>query len=155
MAALPPSSIGGISNSSIASGTANAPGSGQIGTLVRNWLHYDNMASTFYKQANSARQLRDQYDTRIIQHLRTSGMENAVIQINGGHINVVEERNPRTLSLTRIEELLHSYFGKKGGMDETGKIMSYIREHRGVDVVKRLKKSGNSAPVPPPPGSGT
>lgn len=136
---------------------AGAPGSGQIGSFVRNWLHYDNLASSFYRQANKARQLRDQYESRIIQHLRGAGMENAIIQINGGHMNVVEERNPRTLSLTRIEELLHAYFLKRGGKDETADIMTYIRGHRGVDVVKKLKRSGATPALPPlpaPPGGG-
>lgn len=84
-------------------------------------------------------------------------MENAIIQINGGHMNVVEERNPRTLSLTRIEELLHGYFLKRGGKDETGEIMAYIRGHRGVDVVKKLKRSGAAQALPPlpaPPAAG-
>jgi hypothetical protein len=136
---------------------AGAPDSGQVGTLVRSWLHYDNLASSLYRQANKARQLRDEYEERIITYLRQAGMENAVIQINGGHMNVVEEKNPKALSLTRIEELLHGYFLKKGGRDETNEIMSYIRGHRGVDICKKLRKSGMGQPALPAlprPGTG-
>lgn len=130
--------------------------SGQIGNLVRSWLHYDNLASSLYKQATRARQMRDQFEERIILHLRSAGMENAIIQINGGTLNVVEEKNPKTLSLTRIEELLHGYFIKRGGRDETGEIMSYLRSHRGIEIFKKLKKNGlpqSTLPPLPAPGS--
>lgn len=138
---------------------AAASDSGQIGTLVRNWLHYDNLASSFYKQANKARQLRDQFEGRIIRYLETTGMKNAIIQIGGGHMSIVEERNPKTLSLVRVEELLHSYFEKRGGKDETGEIMSHIRSNRGVDVVQKLRKYGTGQPalqpLPGPTGAST
>ena len=136
---------------------AGGPDSGQIGSFVRHWLHYDNLASSLYRQANKARQLRDQYEERIITYLRQAGMENAVIQISNGHMNVVEEKTPKALSLTRIEELLHGYFAKRGGRDETNEIMNYLRGYRGVDIAKRLRKSGGVATtvpsLPPVPGS--
>ena len=125
--------------------------SGQIGVFVRNWLHYDTLASSLYKQATRARQVKDEFEVKIIDDLRSKHMENAVIQINSGLLNVVEERSPRTLSLVRIEEILHKYFLKKGAMkDDTAEIMNFIRTNRGYDVSKKLRKSG-AAPLPPPP----
>jgi len=115
-----------------------------ISTFVRSWLHYDNMASSFYKQANRARQLKEDFEKKILELLRVKRMENAIIQINGGRLSVTEERNPKTLSLIRIEELLHGYYAQRGGHDETTEIMNYIRANRGIDVNKRLKKTGIS-----------
>ena len=127
---------------------------GQIGTFVRSWLHYDTLASSLYKQATTARQVKDKFEGNVIDYLRTNRMENAVIQINNGTLNVIEERNPKALSLMRIEELLHKYFQKKGlGKDDTGEIMNYIRTNRGYDVNKKLRKSGMT--VPPLPTLGT
>ena len=130
---------------------------GELAGFVRNWLHYDSLASSLYKQANRARQVRDDFETKVLDELRNQRMENAIIQINNGTLNVVEERNPRALSLVRIEELLHKYFHKKGhGHDETKEIMNYIRGNRGYDVSKKLKKSvgPNLPPLPPPPQHG-
>lgn len=126
----------------------------QISTFVRSWLHYDNLASSFYKQANRARQLKEEFETKILAILKSRRMENAVIQINGGRLTVGEERNPKTLSLVRIEELLHGYFEEHGGRDETTDIMNYVRANRGVDIYKKLKKSGgtNLPPLPGPAG---
>lgn len=130
---------------------------GELGGLVRNWLHYDSLASSLYKQANRARQVKDDFETKVLDELRNQRMENAIIQINNGTLNVVEERNPRSLSLVRIEELLHKYFHKKGhSHDETKEIMNYIRANRGYDVSKKLKKSAGPSlpPLPQPPQHG-
>lgn len=132
---------------------------GLIGSFVRNWLHYDGLASSFYRQSTRARQVRDDFETKIIDTLRNNRMENAVIQINGGHLNLVEERNPRQLTLPRIEELLRGYYARRGGKDETPEIMAYIRGNREVDTVVKLRKSSTvGSPLPPlpaPPGEGT
>jgi hypothetical protein len=129
---------------------------GLIGSLVRNWLHYDGLASSFYRQSTRARQVRDDFESKIIDTLQRNRMENAVIQINGGHLNLVEERNPRQLTLPRIEELLRGYYARRGGKDETPEIMTYIRGNREVDTVVKLRKSTSvGSPLPPlpaPPG---
>ena len=113
-----------------------------IGTFVRYWLHYNNLASSFYKQFGSARKVRDDYEKQIIGTLQKNGMEKATIQIGGGQLNVVDKREPLPLSLTKIEELLHGYFRQRGGKDETMDVMTFIRANRGYTVTKSIKQSG-------------
>lgn len=130
-----------------------------IATNVRNWLHYDTLASSLYKQATRARQVRDEFETKVINTLHEQRMENAVIQINSGVLHVVEERTPRTLTFTGIEQMLHMYFQHKGAgtRDDTKDIMNFFRKHRGYTTLKRLRKSGgvSAPPLPPPPGQGS
>jgi hypothetical protein len=113
-----------------------------IGTYVRYWLHYSNMASSFFKQFGAVRKIRDDYEKQIIANLQQNNMEKATIQINNGRIHVVEKKEPNPLSLTRIEELLHGYYKQKGGKDETLDIMTFIRANRGYTSNKSLKQSG-------------
>ena len=113
-----------------------------IGTAVRYFLHYSNLASSFYKQYGSAKKVKDEYEQQIINTLRQSGMEKATIQINGGQITVVDKREPNQLSLTKIEELLHGYFRQKGGQDQSLDIMTFIRSNRGYTMNKYLKQTG-------------
>lgn len=126
-----------------------------VATYVRSWLHYDTLSSSLYKQANRARQVRDEFEAKVIDDLHARHMENAVIQINSGLLRVVEERSPRTLTIARIDELLQMYFQRKGpgAKDESKDIMNFIRTHRGYDTSKRLRKSGgvSAPPLPPPP----
>ena len=112
-----------------------------IGTYVRYWLHYKNLASSLYKQFGAARKVQDDYEKQVISTLQRSGMEKATIQINGGNIHVADKREPNPLSLTRIEELLHGYYRQKGGKDETIDIMTFLRANRGYSLSKSLKQS--------------
>ena len=113
-----------------------------IGTYVRYWLHYGNMASSFFKQFGSVRKIRDDYEKEILTILQKNGMEHATIQINQGQIRVVDKREPNPLTLSKVEELLHGYFRQRGGKDETMDVMTYIRSNRGYTITKNLKQSG-------------
>ena len=121
-----------------------------IGTFVRYWLHYNNLASSFYKQFGSARKVRDDYEKQIISTLQKNGMEKATIQIGGGQLNVVDKREPLPLSLTKIEELLHGYFRQRGGKDETMDVMTFIRANRGYTIAKSIRQSGMPSSGAPP-----
>lgn len=125
----------------------------EIGFLVRNWVHYDNLATGFYRQTVNSRNVRDEFETKIMDSLRSSNMENAVIQIAGGRIIVQEERHNQPLSLTRIEELLNMYFVNRNLPNDTGNIMKFIKKQRGFEIKKKLRKQTGAQPssLPPPP----
>jgi hypothetical protein len=120
-----------------------------IGTYVRYWLHYDGLASSFYKQFGSARKVKEGYENQIIGTLEKNGMEKATIQIGGGHLRVSQRKEPNPLSLSKMEELLHSYYRQRGGKDETLDIMTFMRANRGYTTVKSLRKSGTNPPQTP------
>jgi Family of unknown function (DUF5760) len=124
----------------------NGGDSGNLGTYVRYWLHYSDLASSFYKQFGGVRKIRDDYEKQIITSLEKNGMEKATIQIGGGQLRVSQRREPNPLTLAKIEELLHLYYRQKGGRDETMDMMTFIRANRGYTTVKSLKKSGTNPP---------
>jgi len=120
-----------------------------IGTYVRYWLHYTNLASTFFKQFGSVRKIRDDYEKQVINLLQTNGMEKATIQINQGQIRVIDKRDPNPLTLSKLEELLHAYYRQRGGKDETLDIMTFIRANRGYTISKSLRQTGMPTPKQP------
>ena len=130
-----------------------APNPNDLAHLVRNYIHYDNLATGLYRQTVNARKVRDNFETNILSNLRTRNMENAIIQIAGGRLVVHEERHNQPITLGRMEELLHAYFISHNIQDDTPNIMKYIKKQRGYEVIKRLKKqSGPPAdPLPPAP----
>lgn len=115
----------------------------QLGNWVRNYVHYDNLASSLQKQLQNARKVKDDFESKIISSLEASNMSNAVIQIAGGKLTLAEEKHANALTLTRLEELLHNYYKSQGrqATDETTDIMKYIKAERGSDTTKKLKKS--------------
>jgi hypothetical protein len=128
--------------------------SGALGHNVRSYLHYDQLAATFYKQSAKARQLAGDYEQKVMEQLEQSRMSHAIIQIGGGHLNVIEERTPRCLTLKSIEYMLHTFYSKKGHSvrDETDDIIKFIRANRGSDNKKKLKKTQSGGALPPVPG---
>jgi hypothetical protein len=117
----------------------------EFANLVRNWVHYDNLATNLNRQVQNARKLKDEFEQQIIGMLKGSKMEKAVIQIAGGRLLVGEEKHTNPLTITRIEELLHAYYGRKpvGTTDETPEIMKFLRSQRGFETNLRLKKQTN------------
>jgi hypothetical protein len=125
-------------------GGAAADGGGpiqQIGSLVRYWVHYDNMLQGLNKEVKEARDHRKNYETQILQGLHAARLANPVIQITGGRIIVAEERHQAPLSLKSLETLLHQYHRMKPGRpDETRDILNFIKANRTVEVAESLKR---------------
>lgn len=116
-----------------------------LGNLVRNYVHYDNLASSLGKQLQNARKVKDQFEDQIIQSLTQSNMKNAVIQVAGGRLTVGEEKHAQPLTLSRLQELLHGFYASQGrqSTDETQAIMNYIKNERGTTITQKLKKQAN------------
>jgi len=114
-----------------------------LAELIRSWVHFDNLAATFNRQAQQARTAKARWEHDILEYLKSTRMTNAIIQIAGGRLTVHDEKHAHPLTLQRLEQLLHEYYGKKhsGSDDETGEILAFIKNNRGSTLETRLKKS--------------
>lgn len=121
-----------------------------IANLIRNYVHYDNLASNFQKQTQNARIVRDDFERRIINELKAKNMENAIIQIVGGKLKVIEEKHASPLSFKSLESSLHQYYQSKKQTDDTPNVVKFIKEHREFEVVLKLKKIPQLPPQPGP-----
>ena len=118
-----------------------------VGTVVRNWVHYDNLSSTLSRQTTTARNLRDQYELRLWTLLSEKNSQNAVIQISGGRLNFQTEKKVLPITYERLEDGLHEYFKSVGKPDDTAHIMGFLRKHKTIDTKMRLKKTGAALPA--------
>lgn len=128
----------------------------EFASWVRNYVHYDNLAAQYNKQAAGARKLRDDYEGKVIQNLRANNMQNAVIQIAGARLQYSEEKTIPSLSIPRLEQYLHGYFKQKGnGLDETDAILRYVKLQKAADtqLTAKLKKTPTPVALPPAPGA--
>ena len=101
-----------------------------IGTYVRYWLHYSNLASSFFKQFGAARKVRDDYEKQVIQHLQSNGMEKATIQIiKDGKIDSKDIPN-LIVVIQRIYQFIYSLkntkFDAKKRADITATSLKYL-----------------------------
>jgi len=111
-----------------------------LANLIRNYVHYDNLASTLNKQTQNARIVRDDFEQRIITELRNKKMENAIIQIVGGKLKIVEEKTNSPLNYKFLEESLHTYFQNKKISDDTINIVKFVKAQRTNQSSFKLKK---------------
>ena len=117
-----------------------------IGPAVRHWLHYSNLASSFFKQYNSALKIKKEYESSIINTLLQRNMQHATIQISNGQITVQSRKEPVQLSLTQVEKLIGGYYKQRGGKDETKDIMLFVKANRGYNVTNTLKQTSVAPP---------
>lgn len=133
---------------------AAPPQQNDIANYVRHYIHYDNLASNYSKQASGARKLRDDFESKIITNLRANHMEHAIIQISGGaRLQCTEEKTSPSLTLPRLETYLQKYYAQKGsGINETEAIMRFIRLQKQQDtqVTACLKRITSPPPIPGP-----
>lgn len=130
----------------------------ELANLVRNWVHFDNLATSLSKQASNARKLRDDFESTVITMLQSNNMENTTIQIHGGKLLIQNEKHSQPLTFTRLEDQLHKYFLEKrlhnlSSPDETTDILKFLRKNRDVEYSKKLKKVPIVPPLPPLPNS--
>jgi hypothetical protein len=127
------------------SGTGISPiNMGDLGNLVRHWVHFDTLISNFSKQLSDARKERDRYEETILVKLKQANYEKAIIQIEGGRLTVNEEKQHQALTFKLLEELLHLYYRSNtmARRDETTDILKFIKENRTFELLKRLKRQG-------------
>jgi hypothetical protein len=113
----------------------------ELTDAVRHFVHFDNLAETLSKQVTAARNMRSQFEDKVINLLVTSGMRNATLQINGATLQHVSKSRPGDLSWGLIEEQLHMYYKTKGKSDDTKEVMEFLQKHRGTKVQEYLKKT--------------
>jgi hypothetical protein len=127
---------------------AGVPGSSDIqkntedlGKMVRSWVHFDNLAETLTKQVSNARSMRNKFEEAILKLLDSSGLKNAVLQINGANLQRQSQFRSTNLSWGFLEEQLHEYYKTKGKPDETATVLEFLQKHRGGKSVDYLKKT--------------
>lgn len=108
---------------------------------VRHWVHFDNLAESLGKQVQNARTLRGEYETKVLKHLDTTGMKNAVLQINGATLQRSTKSKPIDLSWTYLEDQLKAYYKAKGKADETTSVLDFLQRHRAMKTQEFLKKT--------------
>ncbi len=127
---------------SVTPATSGKPGlPTDFNSWVRHYVHFFNLTRSFQNQTTNARQLKDMYEEKVINALDQANMKHAAIQINGGKIQLVEDKCPAPLTFVSLERLLHDYYRAKGSRhpDETDAIMNFIKQNRKTNINSKLK----------------
>ncbi len=117
------------------------PPQNELVDAVRHWVHFDNLAETLNKQVANVRTKRSEYEEKILKHLESHNMRDAVLQISGAQLQRASTYRSANLSWTLLEEQLHEYYKSRGKADETAAIVDFLQKHRGGKSVDYSKKT--------------
>jgi hypothetical protein len=111
---------------------------------VRGWVHYDNMSAALNKQITNARKQRDAYEEHIHLLLTQHQMQNAVIQISGGQLQLQEEKATAGLTMKALQDSALSFFKGHPEIPNPEKManefVQHMKQERQVTTSLRLKK---------------
>ena len=104
---------------------------------VRNWVHFDNLNAMFSRQIQTARNMRNTFEEKILALLGKTKR----LRIQGAILEPVTKKNNMPLNWTTLEESLHKYYETTQKKDETDSILAFMKENRGSKMVTFLKKT--------------
>ena len=113
----------------------------QLADAIRSWVHFDNMTEHLNKQVSNARNLRNEYENKILHMLESQNMRQTMIKITGATLQHSTRYKQNDLGWTMLREQLRDYYKMKGKPDETDEIMNFLQTSRGGKTVAFLKKT--------------
>ncbi len=116
-----------------------------LATVVRQWVHFDNVAENLNKQIANVRALRSEYEAKVLELLGRQNLRNATLRVTGATLQYATRSKSTDLTWSFLEEQLHEYFRTKGARDDTAEILNFLHRHRGGKTIEYLKKT----PIPP------
>ena len=108
-------------------------------TAIRGWVHMDNLAESFNRQAMNARQVRAKHEAEAIALMKQLGMSGSQIQISGGAtLQLAHRRNSMPLTWSFLEREL-----PKAGLSQqqAAGALTWLQGHRDVKEAEYLRKS--------------
>lgn len=129
-----------ITNSRSNSSNSNSnAGNNELVDAVRNWVHFDNLNAMFSRQVQTARNMRNTFEEKILNLIGNTKR----LRIQGAILEPVTKKNNMPLNWTTLEEALHKYYAnkKQAGHDETDEILNFMKENRGSKMTTFLKKT--------------
>jgi|UniRef100_A0A6C0DD65 hypothetical protein len=115
----------------------------ELGNIVRYWVYYDDAIHKGNTEIRSLRAKRDKCELAMIQKLKTAKQEKAILQIAGGRLQIVEEKQMQNLCYKNLKEMLHEYYKQKttpGIKDETDEILQFLKSHRHAVTTERIRR---------------
>lgn len=132
-----PGPLARVSTAPVAPPTAGA----ELVDAVRNWVHFDNLAETLQKQVTNVRTMRSNFEDKILNHLETTSMRGAVLEITGAKLQRATRPKTTDLSWSFLETTLHDFYKTRGKPDETAAVLEFLQTKRDTKQIPYLKKT--------------
>ena len=113
---------------------------------VRAWVHYDNLANTFNKQAQNARTQKQVHEKEIQDILFVMKQSSAILKVNGARLQFQRKETKSNLSWSWLQEQLKAWWGQNPTVQgkQEGKsaddLFKYLQMRRSIKITETLEK---------------
>ena len=113
---------------------------------VRAWVHYDNLANTFNKQAQNARTQKQVHEKEIQDILFVMKQSGAILEVNGARLQFQRKETKSNLSWSWLQEQLKAWWGQNPTVQgkQEGKsaddLFKYLQMRRSIKITETLEK---------------
>ena len=118
-------------------------------TAIRGWIHMDNLAEGFARQAANARQIKATHEVEAITLMKQLGFTGSTLQVSGASLQLVRKRTPGTLTWGYLEREIPQWATYSGLTPaQSRSLLQWLHTHRDEKECEMLKKtvgSGSSA----------
>ena len=109
---------------------------------VRAWVHFDNLANTFNKQAQNARTQKQIHEKEVQDILFAMNQSTAILEVNGARLQFQRKETKSNLSWSWLQEQLRAWFssGESRGKsnEELFRFLQGRRSTKISDTLERL-----------------
>jgi hypothetical protein len=108
---------------------------------VRAWVHFDNLANTFNKQAQNARSQKQIHEKEIQDILFAMNQSTAILEVNGARLQFQRKETKSNLSWSWLQEQLRAWFtsGESRGKSNED-LFGFLQGRRSTKISDTLER---------------
>ena len=107
---------------------------------VRAWVHFDNLANTFNKQAQNARIQKQVHEKEIQNILFAMQQSTAILEVNGARLQFQQKETKSNLSWSWLQENLRAWFSTESRGKSAEDLFKYLQGRRSTKITETLEK---------------
>jgi len=108
---------------------------------IQQWITIDNQMKQLTDKIKELRDKKTTLNDAIFNHVETSNLSNATVQISDGKLKFIKTKDTQQLTFKYLETCLHEIIKNE---EQVNKIVEYIKNKRDVKYVPEIKRFYNN-----------
>jgi hypothetical protein len=108
---------------------------------VRAWVHFDNLANTFNKQAQNARTQKQIHEKEVQDILFAMNQSTAILEVNGARLQFQRKETKSSLSWSWLQEQLRAWFSSSESRGKSNEdLFRFLQGRRSTKISDTLER---------------
>jgi hypothetical protein len=108
---------------------------------VRAWVHFDNLANTFNKQAQNARTQKQIHEKEVQDILFAMNQSTAILEVNGARLQFQRKETKSNLSWSWLQEQLRAWFSSGESRGKSNEdLFRFLQGRRSTKISDTLER---------------